>query len=221
MNLIKTLDESIVNQSPVEFRNYIGASSIGHPCDRSLWLSYQGVQGLPFTAKQRRTFETGHRLEGMVVDYIEQAGFRVQRPGDNEAGIPCHDSEVSCFRGNMDGVIYISGIPFVLEIKTAKASEYKKFVDKGVMAWKPNYYAQSQSYMGMSGIGQAVIIVLNKDTSDWHSEYVYYDDIFYGELRAKAASISAREDMPDKIKADPSYYVCQMCKYKDFCHKPK
>ena len=221
MDLVKIIDEAILNQAPDEHRRYIGASSIGNDCGRSIWLSYNGVKGKPWTAKQRRTLEIGKRLEDMMLDYIELAGFKITRPEKGSNGIPCQDDEVPIFRGNMDGLLHLTDTHVVvLEIKTAKASEYKKFVDVGLKSWKPTYYAQLQSYMGMKKLKNAVIFVLNKDSSEWHCEWVEYDDIYFHELRVKALAISTVDDEPKKINENASYWICQMCKFKDVCHKP-
>lgn len=221
MDLIKIINEAIENMPPDEHRSYVGASGIGSECWRSIWYSFKGVQGIPFTARQRRTFEIGKRLEDMVLDYIELAGFKLIRPAPGSKGIPCEDNEFPIFKGNMDGILFVTANhQVVLELKTAKSSEYKKFVESGVKIWKPTYYAQIQSYMGMKGLKHAVIIVINKDTSEWHAEWVEFDEIFFYELRAKAVMISEMEEAPAKINANPCYWICQSCKYKDLCHKP-
>lgn len=221
MDLIKIIDTAIINQPPDPIRPYIGASSIGNDCKRAIWYSYHNIACAPYTAKQKRTFEIGKRLEDMVLDYIELAGFKLVRGKPGTPGIPCQDEELEFFSGHMDGLLYLSDTHIVaLELKTAKESEFKKFVNDGVKAWKPSYYAQVQSYMGMKKLQHAVIFVICKNTSAWHCEWIEYDDIFFHELRIKAAMIAETIEPPDKINNNPCYYICQMCKYKEHCHNP-
>ena len=221
MDFIKIIDDAIAIIPDEEPRRYIGASGIGHDCSRKIWNDYNCIAGKPITPKLRRTFDTGKRLEDMMLDYIELAGFKVIRPEPRSKGIPCNDEEFPLFQGHCDGLLYLTETNVVvLELKTANNSEYKKFVDVGVKAWKPVYYAQVMSYMGMRRLKNSVIIVLNKDNSDWHCEWVEYDDIVYSELRVKAWTIASAAEAPEKINNNPSWYMCQMCKYKEVCHKP-
>lgn len=221
MDFIKILDEAIANIPADEPRRYIGASGIGNDCSRKIWNDYNGVQGKPITPRQRRTFETGKILEDMVLSYIELAGFKIIRPEPGSKGIPCHDEEFPLFQGNMDGLLYLTETNVVvLELKTAKSSEYKKFVDIGLKAWSPTYYSQVMSYMGMNKLKRALVIVLNKDNAEWHCEWIEFDEITYCELRSKAIYISQAETAPDKINNNPSWWQCQFCKFKENCHKP-
>lgn len=221
MDLITIINNAIENLPPDEPRRYIGASSIGHDCMRYIWGNYHGVQGKPFTAKQRRTFEIGKRLEDMVLDYIELTGFKVERPKRGSAGIPCEDEIFPIFRGNMDGILHLNDSHrAIIEIKTAKASEFKKFCDNGLKSWSYTYYSQCQSYMGMTGIHSVFFVVISKDTSEWHGQWIVFDEVTYSELQAKAITVHNMSEPPPKINENPCFMVCQMCKYKDVCHKP-
>lgn len=221
MDLAKVVDEAILQNIHHERRHYVGASGIGRNCSRSIWYDYQGIKGLPLTAQEERTMEIGHRLEGMVIDYIVGAGFRIETAVNTNNYLLCSDDEVPQFSGHMDGILYLNdNIPVVLEIKTAKAERFEKYVkeDDGVKVWSPVYYAQLQSYMGMTGLKDALFCIINKNNSDWRMEWVKYDDIFYHELKVKAAMIAMLEKAPEKINQSPYYYVCQQCRYKKICH---
>ena len=220
-SFIKTLDAAIEALHTDEHRPYIGASSIGNPCSRAIWYGYKGHQGKPFEAKLLRTFEIGKRLEGMIINFILKAGFTVEMPTESNNWLACEDKDYTVFRGHMDGILYLNeNQPVVLEIKTAKQEEYKKFVEHGLKQWKPVYHAQCQSYMGMDGLKYTIFIVLNKNTSEWHAELITFDEIHYDELRAKSRMIAESEDPPERINKNPCYWVCQMCPYKEPCHNP-
>lgn len=221
MDLKDLIDDAIMKQPPGEPRRYIGASSIGHSCMRYVWANFKGLEGKPLTAKQKITFEIGHRLEEMMLDYIELSGFKVERPQKGTPGIPCEDEIFPMFRGNMDGILHFNeNHRAIIEIKTAKASEFKKFADHGLRSWRYSYYAQCQSYMGMTGIHSVFFIMLCKDSSEWHGEWITFDEIIYSELQAKAITAHGMLYPPDKINENPCFMICQTCKYKDICHKP-
>jgi len=220
MDLAKLVDEAIL-QLKHEPRRYIGASGIGKTCTRAIWYDYHAIEGMALTAQEERTMEIGRRLEGMVIDYIISAGFRVDTPCSDNDYLFCVDEDIELFRGHMDGLLYIGeSLPVVLEIKTAKAERFEKYAKEegGVKVWSPVYYAQVQSYMGMKGLKDTLFCVINKNNSDWRMEWVKYDDIFYHELKSKAQMISKMEEAPDKINNSPWYYACQRCKYKKICH---
>ena len=221
MDLAKIVDEAILQRPKAEPRRYIGASGIGKTCARAIWYDYNAVEGIALTAQEERTMEIGRRLEGMVVDYIIAAGFKIEVPNEDNDHLLCVDEEVPLFRGHMDGLLYLSdNLPVVLEIKTAKHERFEKYnkEEGGVKVWSPVYYAQLQSYMGMRGLKDSLFCVINKNNSDWRMEWVKYDDIFYHEMKIKALSISAIDEPPEKINNSPWYYACQRCRYKQICH---
>ncbi len=208
--------DSVVEKSQVEeHRQYIGSSSIGNPCSRAIWYAYKGHPRKPFTAKQIRTFEMGKILEEMIKEQVRLLGFPLN-DGSNFAS--CYDEDVKIFQGNIDGMLEIMGRHVILEIKTAKDSSFQTFVNKGLRAWNASYYAQVQAYMGMKGVEDAYILVLNKNTGDLHDEYVQFDDLFYHELKARAKMISEAEEPPERINKSPLFYTCAMCQYKEVCH---
>lgn len=221
MDLAKIVDEAILQQSKGEPRRYIGASGIGKTCSRAIWYDYHAIEGIPLTAQEERTMEIGRRLEGMVIDYMIAAGFKVEIATQENDYLLVYDNDIDIFKGHMDGLIHISDVFTVgLEIKTAKAERFEKYVKEegGVKVWSPIYYAQLQSYMGMRGLTDFLFCVINKNNSDWRMEWVKYDDIFYHELKTKANMISQMEEAPDKINNSPWYYACQRCRYKKICH---
>ena len=221
MDFIKIIDDAIANLPEEERRPYIGASGIGNPCGRKIWNDYKGIQGKPITPRTKRIFLTGHILENMVMDYIESAGFKVVRPEPGSKGIPVHDPDFPLFCGHMDGLLYLTDTQVVvLEIKSANNAEFKKFVENGLKSWKVTYFSQVMSYMGMEKIKRALVVVLNKDTSDWACEWVDYDDIMYTELKVRAIGIAESVEPPDKINSNATWWQCQMCRYKEVCHKP-
>jgi len=219
MDITAIITKSIAEIPPDEPRQYIGASSIGNDCSRAIWYSYVGADREEFPARLRTTFEIGKRLETLPLDYLEKAGFRIVRPAEDNDWLFFHDADILFFQGHADGLLLLENqSPAIVEIKTAKNSSFMTFKNKGLKVWSSTYYSQIQSYMGMSGYPRAVLIALNKDTSEFHHEWVEYDDIFYHEMKMRALSIGSTSKPPDKINRSPLYFICKRCSYKATCH---
>lgn len=209
--LSRAIDAHISNEREDEKRNYIGASSIGSDCLRQIWYEYNGFKGT-FDPRILRIFEVGKRLEGLVVDWLREAGFNV-----SDQQHVFKDQELQYFQGHCDGVIEKPHA--ILEIKTAKDSSFKQFVKHGLKKWMPKYYDQLQAYLGMSGLINAYILVLNKDDSSLFDEKVTFDASRYIALKEKARLIHDATIEPPRINGNPAWYQCKMCKFKKICHE--
>lgn len=196
-------------------RDYIGASIIGSDCLRQIWYAFKGTPEIAVPSKIRRTWKIGHALEGEVLDWLSDAGLEITRNW-----IDLSEKDMPFFRGHVDAVWLKKGEPFaIIEVKTARDSSYRIFANKGLFVWHPKYYAQIQSYMGMSHIHQAYIIVLNKDTSEISDELVIFDPSFYESLKQKALMISNAHIEPPKINGSPLWFQCKVCPFSKICHK--
>ncbi len=210
-NLIEKSQELIKDEP----RDYIGASSIGSDCLRQIWYAFKGFEAEEVPTKMRRTWAIGRHLEGLILDWIEDCGISISRYwGDLE------DSDFTFFQGHIDSMWMKKDDAFaIIEVKTAKDSSFKLFVKNGVKKWNPQYYAQIQSYMGMSGVFNTYIVVLNKDNSELSDELIEYDSGFYERLREKARIVYDAVIEPPRIHHSPIWYQCKMCKYNKVCHK--
>ena len=213
-NKLTKLIEKYQERDDDEPRDYIGASSIGSDCLRQIWYQFKGMKAEKVPTKFRRTWAIGKKLERLVYSWLKDAGVKVEVHDYTH-----HAKSVPIFKGHFDGLITFGKKISILEIKTAKDASFKVFVKKGVKVWNPQYYAQIQSYMGMSGIHSTYILVLNKDNSDLSDELVTFDQEFYEKLEAKALMISTAVVAPPKIHGSPLWWQCKCCKFNKVCHK--
>lgn len=212
--LSKLIEESQKNIKDVP-RNYIGASSIGSDCLRQIWYEYKGYPKIGVPSKTRRTWDIGKHLESLVLYWLETSGVSIEREW-----IGLHSVKVPEFHGHIDAaLIKDTFIHSILEIKTAKDSSFKEFVNNGLREWNAQYYAQVQSYMGMSGINSATILVLNKDSSELADETVVFDKEFYEQLEIKALQIANSTVAPPRISNSPIWYRCKICSFRKVCHE--
>lgn len=214
-NKLSKLIEKSQEHFDEEPRNYIGASSIGSECLRQIWYQYKGYIPFGIPSNTRRTWAIGKHLEQLILDWIEKTGVTVVR-----LWWDLSSKTVSNFKGHVDAIWTKNDTPYaILEIKTAKNSSFTIFVNKGLKIWNPQYYAQIQSYMGMSGIFSAYILVLNKDNSALSDEFVAFDEEYYNSLEEKALMISNSTIEPPRISSSPLWFKCKMCSFNKVCHK--
>jgi CRISPR/Cas system-associated exonuclease Cas4 (RecB family) len=208
--VIKKIHETLNNQQDA-LRNYLGASSIGNHCPRSIYNDYHNPEKKRFTAKQKIIFRLGHRIETLVKDLLREAELL-----SND--IPKLKSPVQNFGGHIDGIIVIDDIEHVLEIKSCKHSEFLAFCREGLKKWRWSYYCQVQCYMGMSGLKSCVFIAVDKDTAEIQVEAIAFNPELYEQLLFKAEQIINAKIKPPKISNKPTWYQCKMCAYHEFCH---
>lgn len=195
-------------------RDYIGASSIGSECLRQIWYELNCKESFPIPNRIRRIFDTGKLMEEYILSLLQMCGLSLHR------NVELIEHTMDYFEGHADA-IWIKGLGdrIIIEIKTAKNSEFQKVINHGLKKWNPKYYAQIQSYMGMSGINSTYILVLNKDNSELYDELVTFDSIFYEGLKEKAKMIYSAKSEPPRINGSALFYMCKMCKFKDICHQ--
>lgn len=222
MDLVKMIYDSIKVKEYEQRRDYLGASIIGRQCSRSIWYEYHGENSKAPSPTLTTIFEVGRRLEGLLIDYVEMTGIKVERPLHSNDYLFCQDKEIPELQGHMDAILHLNpGQKAVLEIKTTNAASFIKFKTKGLKHWDNTYYAQLITYMGMSNIDQGVLLAMNKDTSELHHEWITFDQTMYNELKTKALVIVSSNEEPPKINSSPLYYLCNRCKFIKLCHYNK
>src|SRR5690348_9863869 len=79
--LVKLLDTSYKILKDAEpRRTYLGASIIGHHCERSLAYQFHGTprdEGKGFSGQIYRVFDMGHDGEARMALYLRTAGFKL------------------------------------------------------------------------------------------------------------------------------------------------
>lgn len=203
-------------------RPHMGASQLGHPCDRWLWLSFRWAVVEAFPGRILRVFRRGQNEEAQIVRDLRAIGIDVQRTGAQQSRVDfkCHVS------GSIDGIAE-SGVPFgdgkryVLEFKTHSKKSFDHLEDNGVEKSKPMHYAQMQVYMLGTRIEQALYVAVCKDDDRMWTEIVKFDKNIANSLVERGKRIALSDRMPEPLSADPSWYQCKFCPAHEFCHKTK
>ena len=66
--------EEKADQAP---RPHLGASELGHSCERHLWLSFRWAKKPEFSGKILRLFESGNREEPRLIENLRDIGVEV------------------------------------------------------------------------------------------------------------------------------------------------
>jgi len=221
LNTLTALIDQAHERKAEEPRPHMGASQIGHPCRRYLWLSFRWAIKPHFPGRILRLFRRGHHEEKWIVSDLRLAGI-VINDADPETGKQFFFKD-GHFGGSMDGIIE-SGVPeaphkrHIFEAKTHSLKSFKDLKAKGVEASKPVHYAQMITYMEAFGIDRALYFSVCKDNDEIYTERVRANKTEAKKLMAKAQDIIASDRMPEPLSADPTWYECKFCDAHAFCH---
>ena len=207
---------------PDKPRPHLGASMLGHHCDRWLWLSFRHVIVEHFPGRILRLFRRGQNEEAIVVSDLRAIGCEVvDQMADGSQWRVDFGGHVS---GSIDGMI-TQGLPeapkakHLLEIKTHSKKSFDDLTAKGVKESKPMHWAQMQLYMMGTGVERALYAAVCKDDDRYHFERIHFDKDAAQALVERGHRITASDRMPEPVSADPTWYQCRFCPAHSFCHK--
>lgn len=200
-------------------RSHMGASQLGHVCDRWLWLSFRWAIKPRFDGRMLRLFRRGHNEETIIVQDLRAIGVDIQATGFHQSRVDfgCHVS------GSIDGIIE-SGLPeapskrHVAEFKTHSSKSFNVLCEHGVQKSKPMHYDQMQIYMAGTGIDRAFYLAVCKDDDRIYTERVKYDEAVAIKLIKRGQRLALDDRMPPPISTDPTWYQCKFCDAHEFCH---
>lgn len=213
-------------------RPYLGASQIGHPCSRSLWLSFRWAMPRFIAAAGLRRIQDGFRGEQVLIDWLRKVPDIILWTADpeNEAN---QISIVECaghFRGHLDGVIQgLRQAPktaHVWEAKVCNEAKVRKLeklkTERGEKAalkeWDETYHAQAQVYMRGTELSRHYLTVATPGCRDIVSCRTNYEPKAADSLVKKAEGVITADRPPFKISENPSWYQCKFCDYHSLCH---
>ena len=200
-------------------RPHLGCSTLGHPCDRWLWLSFRWAVQPTFPGRILRLFRRGQMEEATIVSDLRAIGIDIRGTGKDQMRVD-FGAHVS---GSVDGVIE-SGVPdapktrHVAEFKTHSRKSFDDLEKKGVKESKPEHWTQMQLYMHGLKIDRAIYVAVCKDDDRLYTERVRYDAEAAQKAVERGQRIALSDRMPPPISTDPSWYQCKFCAAHEFCH---
>ena len=109
--LLKTLDTHLTSTQFSQRPEVFYPSTLGNPCDRYLWLHYNGlIPKKPISATLQRIFGVGNSAEDRYAKYFgDMMLYREQS---------CKIDSPILLSGRADFILHYDGRLFVLELKT-------------------------------------------------------------------------------------------------------
>lgn len=202
-------------------RAYLGASVLGDPCARRLWLGFRWVGREQFTGRLLRLFDTGHREEARVLDELRAIGVEVwdRQPDGRQFGVQGLGGHL---RGHLDAVV--RGLPeaprtaHVFDVKTVSSKKFAELQKLGVAKAYPRYHAQGTIYMGLMDLDRAAFLFVVKDTDALHLERFEFNQAEFDRLMARAERIIFAAEPPEGLSRDPAWWECKFCHFHAHCH---
>lgn len=225
--IIASIDAAMLSKNKGQTRRqYLGASRIGHHCERSLGYEFHMAEkdeGADFKGKTLRIFDMGHDGEERVAEYLTLAGFQLQTHAPDGKQIGMSDAGGK-FKGHLDGVIHDGPVPelkypMLWENKALGDKSWSDAVKKGIKTSKPVYYAQVQIYMAYHELESCMFTCLNRDTGDMHVELiplVARDAQDYIDRAVRIVSSANPEEL-GKAGRSADDFTCKFCDYKARC----
>jgi hypothetical protein len=204
------------------FRDHLGASLIGGPCERASWYTFRWATRVRHAGRLLRLFDTGNLAEARFVADLRKIGVTVMEV-DPETGKQWKvRDEFGHFGGSCDGI----GIGFpeapktwhAIEMKTHSAKSFKDLQSKGVQLSKPQHYAQLQCYLHLLSLTRGFYIAVNKDDDSLYQERINYDPEFAMRLMAKANRVVQSQHPPERISQSADWFQCKFCDHSQTCH---
>ena len=205
-------------------RHHLGASVVGHYCDRYIWNHFRWTFIEKPKPRMLRLFWRGHREEEIIITMLRGIGFTVIDVDPLEQiRIPRDDAE-GHFGGSLDAICYLPTryglppFPILLEIKTANTKYFKDIKNLGVLKARERYYKQMCVYGLKRKLDYALFICSNKNDDDLDIEFLALDHgVGEDEIR-KAEVITQMYHPPKKLSNDASYWECKICPMYQLCH---
>ena len=191
-----------------EPRAHLGASTLGHHCERWLWLSFRWAVQEKFKGRILRLFRRGNNEEATIISDLRAAGIHVY-------GTQTRVELGSHVSGSLDGVGKgILGAPkteHVLEFKTHSLKSFNDLEKNGVEKSKPMHFIQCQVYMHGTALKRALYVAVCKDDDRIYTERLEYDKEVATKAIARGQRIALTDRMPEPVSADPSWHQCKFC----------
>ena len=209
------IDVGANNRKTEKPRSYIGASVIGTDCLAEISLYLRGFPDSGLASRMSRIFRDGHKIEDSVISDLKHAGIHIF----DRDPVTSRQWAFSAFGetvvGHADGITDLDDETLLVEIKSMNDARWKEFKKNGVKSSHKKYFAQVQFMMGLSGIASCVLIAYNKNTSEYHHQYIDFDDIYYSFLMSKTETVL--NGINPRISTDSNSFNCRFCFKRESC----
>lgn len=218
----KDIDEWCQLQYDDGPRTHLGASIIGHECERYIWFGFRWMFYEVFSGRMQRLFQRGHLEENRVIEWLNGIGFSIQ-----QVHIDGKQFRIAFAGGHgggsSDGIgvlpkRYGSFEPILLEFKTQKDKRFSLLQGSGMQKEKPMHFVQASVYGRRLGLRYCLYIAVNKENDELDVELIELDWSLADAETVKAEKIINSRFPPPRISDNPSHWKCKMCPANPLCH---
>ena len=204
-----------------QYLGRLGASSIGNPCLRRVWLSWRGFYNSKYTGRTLRIFETGHLQEQRIINDLRLSGLSVWDTDADGNQFQFKDPASGHFIAKVDGVVKAlpedPDTPHLMEVKTHADKSFKDLTKKGVQASKPIHWWQMQSGMLYGGFQRGLYVALNKNDEQFYVETVEPCEETQTQVQERVANLVRTTITPSRISENSDSFACKFCDAKAVC----
>lgn len=200
-------------------RAYLGMSSLGYGCIRQIWYQWRWIFFEELSPRKMRLFRRGHREESAVVDYLRLMSFKVWPvdPKTNEQW-EFTSSDSHC-KGHCDSIAQRHKVLYMCEMKTHATKYFRQVIKTNdISISMPSHYVQLQRYTGEAGLKYGIYIATNKEDDALHFEVHKFDKKAFNASKETERVVLSSDMPPLRVSNNPSFYICNMCNYRDVCH---
>jgi hypothetical protein len=218
----QSINELIERAEPVSenYRQYLGASSIGSECLRK--IQYDWFCDPIFPARVKVIFARGHFFEDVTRKHFIAAGFKFA-PAERLR----FEAADGLFRGHADGIIVdgprLPGLlyPCLWEHKCVGAKGWRAIERDGLVGLYATYAGQVATYQAYFNIPNAALFsVVNADTCERLHFLVPFDAQLAQVMSDRAVTVieatRAGELLP-RVTENPDDWRCKICSHRERC----
>jgi hypothetical protein len=202
------------------YRQYLGASSIGSECLRK--IQFDWMCDAQFPARTKDIFARGHWGEDLSRQHMIAAGFQFA-PQERLQFVTAG----GLFRGHADGILTAGpaipelNFPCVWEHKCLNAKGWKDIERDGLVGLYKAYADQVALYQAYLDLPNAALFtVLNADTCERLHCLIPFDAALAQTASDRAALIieaTKAGELLDRVTDDPEHWRCKACGHRARC----
>ena len=226
-----TMNELSITED--EHREHLGASLVGHGCDRYVQMSFRWVFKAPKSGRMLRLLNRGHMEEARVYAALTAVGAdmsfcNTKGAEDSVAGLSAEEARqwgfsqlFGIYSGRCDGAIRnvpgLTGV-YVLEVKTHSTSSFNQVKSKGVLQAKPRHAKQCHVLAHNIGLDGAIYVAVCKETDELYIEYLPLDAVTAKTLYTHTVTKAVFDTAPiHRFTNVPTNWRCRICDAKHVC----
>lgn len=206
--------------------NRLGASQIGHECERALWYAFRWMTEIFFDAATLKRFRDGHDGEAEIIRRLQSVeGIEMPEEGKQHETTECDGHFVSRIDGVILGLLQAPKTYHTFEAKVTSEENLKKLEKAkeevgekdALKKWNSVYWAQAIIGTYLEGLTRHYLVAGSPGVRREVSVRTNNDTVEALKLLAKARRVIYATQPAERI-GDATFFRCRMCDHAGLCH---